>query len=337
MRCPKCHYISFEDAERCRNCGYDFSLAGAQPQPVNELPLNHRHEDVLPPVDLALAEIEGLSELEAPRGTAGFDLDALEDTRAGGVATPIDLPLFKGSPAPARREPLPTSGRRHGAEPLADDDAPLVKARPVPRPPIAVRRPTPDAQRVRSRYSLAEVPKLALEPPEQVALEQFDSEAEPEPERSQPQPSTSAAPPAPAPRRILAALIDLTILLGINLGVMYFTLKLCELPLTRAGVAALPLLPAGVFLLLLDAGYAITFTAAIGQTIGKMATRLKVVHVSEDDRDEGQPNFAFAILRTAAYAASLLPAGLGFLPALLGKDRRALHDRLAETRVIYWG
>jgi hypothetical protein len=26
--------------------------------------------------------------------------------------------------------------------------------------------------------------------------------------------------------------------------------------------------------------------------------------------------------------------GLGFVPALVGADRRALHDRLAHTRVI---
>ena len=27
MRCPKCHYISFGSADRCRNCGYEFLLA----------------------------------------------------------------------------------------------------------------------------------------------------------------------------------------------------------------------------------------------------------------------------------------------------------------------
>ena len=43
MRCPKCHYISFDDSDRCRNCGYEFSLTvdvaaldlpGAPPSPV---------------------------------------------------------------------------------------------------------------------------------------------------------------------------------------------------------------------------------------------------------------------------------------------------------------
>ena len=27
MRCPKCHYLSFEPEARCRNCGYDLALA----------------------------------------------------------------------------------------------------------------------------------------------------------------------------------------------------------------------------------------------------------------------------------------------------------------------
>ena len=26
MKCPKCGYLGFDSGERCRNCGYDFSL-----------------------------------------------------------------------------------------------------------------------------------------------------------------------------------------------------------------------------------------------------------------------------------------------------------------------
>jgi uncharacterized RDD family membrane protein YckC len=31
---------------------------------------------------------------------------------------------------------------------------------------------------------------------------------------------------------------------------------------------------------------------------------------------------------------SILAAGAGFLPALFSADHRALHDRLADTRVV---
>jgi hypothetical protein len=43
---------------------------------------------------------------------------------------------------------------------------------------------------------------------------------------------------------------------------------------------------------------------------------------------------AQAVIRAAAIFVSLAPAGLGFLPALLAADRRALHDRIAGTKVV---
>ncbi len=40
MKCPKCGYLGFERLERCRNCGYDFSLAAPSVEEAPEdLPL----------------------------------------------------------------------------------------------------------------------------------------------------------------------------------------------------------------------------------------------------------------------------------------------------------
>lgn len=320
MRCPKCHYISFESADRCRNCGYEFSLSAPAPEPGGELPLNDRDEDPLPPMDLSLAQVDGLQEAREPSRPIPFDVDRV----AGRHPASADLPLFKNG------DRMAGTGAQAARALARDPDAPLVRAPAAPRPPIAVRRPTPDAQRLRSRYAAPELPKLALEPDDRASEasaihDQFESEHR----------EADADLDAPAGRRLLAAAIDLSILGGINAGVLYFTLKLCALPLTIEGALALPGVPFVGFLLLLDAGYIVTFTAAIGQTIGKMATNLQVIYAGEDEASRGeQPNLGFAILRTAAYAASLLPVGLGFLPAFVGKDRRALHDRLAETRVV---
>ena len=41
-----------------------------------------------------------------------------------------------------------------------------------------------------------------------------------------------------------------------------------------------------------------------------------------------------AALRALGYFMSAAPAGLGFLPVLVGPERRGLHDRLAHTRVV---
>ena len=38
MKCPKCNYIGFRAEERCKNCGYDFSLA-VDPPTAQDLPL----------------------------------------------------------------------------------------------------------------------------------------------------------------------------------------------------------------------------------------------------------------------------------------------------------
>jgi uncharacterized RDD family membrane protein YckC len=282
--------------------------------------LNNRSEDPLPPVDLSLS-LENVGGLDEPRDRPSARSNPFDIDRVTGVT---DLPLFKASASgSAVRRPVTPR------EPDADPDEPLVRPSAVPRAPIAVRRATPDVQRLRSRYAVAEVPKLDLDgPPE---IDEF-----PEENAAVETPSVAVV-PAPPGRRILGAMIDAVIVNGINLGVLYFTLKLCDLPLSVAGLLEIPPVPVVGFLLLIDGGYFVSFTSVVGQTIGKMATGLRVVRVNEAGNDEEQPNFGFSTLRTAAYGASILPLGLGFLPALIGKDRRALHDRLAETRVVFSG
>ena len=51
MKCPKCGYLGFEDVERCRNCGYDFSFTS--PPDFPELSLKSddpppRYTDAVP-------------------------------------------------------------------------------------------------------------------------------------------------------------------------------------------------------------------------------------------------------------------------------------------------
>jgi uncharacterized RDD family membrane protein YckC len=140
--------------------------------------------------------------------------------------------------------------------------------------------------------------------------------------------SSSASEIAAAPaRRMMAALVDAALLLGVDAAVLYFTLRLCNLTLSQ--VLELPLFPLLSFFVLLNGGYLIAFTAVGGQSIGKMALGIKVV----SDEDLPVP-FGRATLRTLAYLASALPLGAGFLPGVLGADRLALHDRLAHTRVV---
>ncbi len=132
---------------------------------------------------------------------------------------------------------------------------------------------------------------------------------------------------APPLRRGLAAALDLAILGAIDLVVVYFTLRMCGL--TTAEIAVLPPIPLGAFFLLVNGGYLASFTAAGGQTIGKMAFGLKVVGHADLPVSAG-----LSVVRALGCLASVASLGLGFLPALLGEGGRAIEDRLADTRVV---
>ena len=128
-------------------------------------------------------------------------------------------------------------------------------------------------------------------------------------------------------RRALAAVVDLSILGGIDVVVVYFTLRMCGL--STADLAVLPPVPLGAFFLLINGGYLASFTAAGGQTIGKMAFGLKVVGHADLPVSAG-----LSVVRALGCLASVASLGLGFLPALLGQGGRAIEDRLADTRVV---
>jgi uncharacterized RDD family membrane protein YckC len=299
MKCPKCQYISFDTGDRCRNCGYEFSLTVVD-QPRPDLRIQTGNEALGPLGDFAL-EVDRTPSWTSPPNVAGADGISVPAPRP--ITSSFDLPLFK--------------------ERRTEEGAPRVAPTATPRPPLSVRRSTPPAPRMPSRA--ANEPVLDLGGPVQVRTVV---------------PSSAAAAPvaddaftdvAPVLARLLAAGVDGFILATIAVIVLYLTLKICGLPLARA--AAIPVIPFASFLLLVAGGYFTLFTAAGGQTVGKMATGIRVVPMDEDLHHSRVP-LGVSILRAAAYLVSALPAGAGFLPALAGADRRTIHDRLADTRVV---
>ncbi len=68
-----------------------------------------------------------------------------------------------------------------------------------------------------------------------------------------------------------------------------------------------------------------------GTTPGKKMVGIKIV----DARTYGEITNKQAITRSLGYIPSTLLFGIGFLMVLFRKDRRALHDLLADTVVIY--
>jgi uncharacterized RDD family membrane protein YckC len=72
--------------------------------------------------------------------------------------------------------------------------------------------------------------------------------------------------------------------------------------------------------------------ALVGRTIGKALLGLRVVAL-----DGSQVGAGHALIRVLVFPFSFI-LGLGFLPIVFGRDRRALHDAAAGTIEVYdWG
>ena len=87
--------------------------------------------------------------------------------------------------------------------------------------------------------------------------------------------------------------------------------------------------PFAVAWLIFGLGYGILFVGTCGQTLGKMAMRIRVI-----GSDRFRVGYGKAAVRTLGYAAAMLTAGLGLILALKDAEHRALHDRLSGTRVV---
>jgi uncharacterized RDD family membrane protein YckC len=302
MRCPKCQYISFDSGERCRNCGYEFSFSKDD---GDQLEVTIGRDEPRPGRvrDISLTELDTPLSLNRPARDTDPDLDVGPSLRR--PMTAADLPLF--------------------IDRVADDQAPLVTPPAVPRQPLSVRRAN-TVPRPR-RNPLPEELSLDLDAEQDVA-DSSEFEAPPPVSHIEAQ----SVPAAGIIRRFTAGLIDAIIVGAIQVGVVYLTLRACELEPSQW--RALPVMPLGAFLLLLSGGYFVLFTAAGGQTIGKMITRIRVVAVRRDGEDSPRVSFSAALLRAVAAFGSVLALGTGFLPILFSADRRAFHDRVAETRVV---
>jgi len=319
MKCPKCGYLGFEPADRCRNCQYDFSLAS----PNHELDYSiFRESEAANPIeDLSL--IDAASSWQPGRGES--------ESR-------VDLDRIIGAPEPAAERELRSSAIAHAASasrlaaveelplfgpPIPDDEPLITKASP-PRPPLAVRRGTPEVSRVRSEPQLRApsldlgldvdpTPTPVVLPSDRFADDDWDGD--------------DAMPNAGVGARLLAVIIDLLILTVVDVIIIYFTMQLCYL--TPDDLWMLPKGPLFAFLLVQNGGYLVAFTAG-GQTLGKMAAGIRVVQWETDaSLDLGR-----AFLRTLMWAILAIPAGLGFLTAVFSRDHRGLHDRFAGTRVV---
>ena len=135
MKCPKCGYLGFETGDTCRNCGYEFSLAAAMPDPL-DLTLDQGPDESKPLLDLDRI-------IGAPEPPAVGDLPLFED------APLITGPLRPRAPLGVRRATpeIPRAKTRDTKHPAHADTlfAPVPEIAPPSLEPVRAAQTSGDA------------------------------------------------------------------------------------------------------------------------------------------------------------------------------------------------
>jgi hypothetical protein len=230
MKCPKCGYLGFETTDRCRNCQYDFSLTPFSPEP--ELTLHGDDRKLESPTDFELPP------MRRPNDTPSTALDL--DRLFGDPEPPTAPPIRKPEPpslevlsyepegpvggAMAAAPPVMTIGSEEKATAVtADDDSALpfddgpIVTPPAARPPLAVRRSTPELPRNRPR---------AMRPSrEALDFDQTSSDISSDASQAASATVQSLTELPSLAARVGADAIDVLLLVGIDAVVLYLTLR----------------------------------------------------------------------------------------------------------------
>lgn len=125
--------------------------------------------------------------------------------------------------------------------------------------------------------------------------------------------------------RAAALLIDFVLFFAVQASLGFVGARIWG-PDVEESIVFLPLV--WVFTLIFVGAYTTALHALGGQTIGKLLVGVRVVG------DDGTPpTLGVALLRYFAYFASLATLIAGYAMAGLRRDKRALHDLIAGTRV----
>jgi len=363
MRCPKCHYLSFEPEPRCRNCGFDLAgdpvdvaLKRDEPEgPLADLAL--RSASAQPPraappspvaMPVSMPASPAVSSVSSPSALSSASVKASANDphrRASAVVGIVPVPPPPAPPAPRVSPPgsgttdLPLFVKGLSTASPAPPSPISNPAPPHAPPPVAVQRPVQSPPRA-AQPARSGLPPRKPGPFDGDLLEDLQRIERIERGHPSDPPIVRHTPPAARMsesaqaepwRGLLAAAIDATFIGLLNVAIFWITLRWTGLAFVDASL--LPVLPLGTFFILVALGYLAMFTAAGGQTVGKMVAGVRVVAAEPGGADAPPLTVQQALLRSVLAVPSVLLLGLGFLPAVLGTGK-SFHDRLAHTRIV---
>jgi len=128
---------------------------------------------------------------------------------------------------------------------------------------------------------------------------------------------------APIGRRIWAYLLDTLILYIVSIAIVTVTTIIAS---TSSNAAASVSCIGSLLPMLFFIAYDAILVAVRGQTLGKMALKIKVVRETGDNVTTGQA-WGRALAKLIPFAQFV---------ALFNDERKGVHDMLAHTRVVNW-
>jgi uncharacterized RDD family membrane protein YckC len=297
------------------------------PEPI-EPPPSLRASSALPPPppppDPIPFEQSEEAALEPPKKPPSLDA-AAELAAAAKEAVRLSPPATTpSSPQPAISVPAPPPPPPSAPPPVPPATSSAPRAMPPPPPSSG---PRPQMPRT-GPPELARVPIRDEERPPRAGTGAASEEG-----RSIPDNVAGFLP------RLAAYLVDSVILLALNLIFMSPVLLIYffrpELKAREAGSDWTLFLIGGLCILLIlvaNFWYTVGGWAKGGRTPGKALLGLAIVR---GDRRSGGLGWRTAIVRAIGYVLSSLALSIGFLVVLFRKDRRAWHDLIADTWVVW--
>jgi len=131
-------------------------------------------------------------------------------------------------------------------------------------------------------------------------------------------------------RRFAALLID-SLVLGLPTGIVFVLLAVVAVA-GKSDFNPILFQPVVLLVVVVYVVYEALMLAARGQTLGKMAMKIKVVRADGTPLSRGQAWGRAFMRQILASCLSLF----NYLPAFFTKDRTCLHDLVANTRVVNW-
>lgn len=135
--------------------------------------------------------------------------------------------------------------------------------------------------------------------------------------------------------RVAARIIDTVILYVAQIPIQLLFIGRVLFPGTRPPAeSAVAVLSAALWVTVaswvLRGGYEVLMLKYFSATVGKMAVGLKVVRT-----DGSGLGWGIAVGRFFMYIVSGIILGIGYIMAGFDEEKRSLHDRVCDTRVIY--